>query len=66
VIETVHYVVARPFKYNGRQLAVGETFHPAGGRFDETLVSGRFVERIESAVPDTRAARQRVRKGKNA
>lgn len=65
---TVKYVVRKRFKYNDTYLEPGQEFRPGAGKFDESIISRlddrRLVDRVESAVPDTRAARQRVRKEK--
>lgn len=62
---TVEYIVTKRFKYHGRYLEVGETFTPAGGRYDELIIAQqKLVERRESALPSTRNSRQRARKEK--
>lgn len=63
---TVKYIVRRRFKYNGAYLEPGQEFRPGQGQFDESIINRtddrRLVDRVESAVPNTRATRQRVRK----
>ena len=50
----VSYKVIKPFKYQGKQLRAGDSFIPGGGLFDDKIISGigRFVQRIESAMPN--------------
>ncbi len=59
-MNTVRYIVDKPFKYNGKMLKAGSEFHPSGSKNDMSIMSGmgKLVHREESGIPQRRRARK--------
>ena len=54
------YRVIKPFKYEGKELNIGDAWRPAGTKFDTVLVeSKRYVEHVESPSAKRNATRRK-------